>query len=473
MRSPFGMHRARPSQIVALAAATLMAAGFAPSSGASAKGLKTIYAFCHEAGCPDGADPDAPLSMDAAGNLYGTTASFGANGNGGTVFELIPQAHGNWKFKLLYSFCALADCADGNDSEAGLVIDTSGNLYGSTAFGGAHGYGVAYELMPNANRSKWKFKILHDFCSKNNCADGASPQSALTYAGAQSGALYDGTSPLYGMTPGGGNAQGDMEPQGTVFTLTPRAGTNKWDETVLYDFCSINQGGFICIDGARPLGGLIVDAFGNLYGMTSQGGHGTNLKHQLQYGTIFELSPGASWTETVLHSFCSDANCADGEYPQGALLADAHSDLFGMAPVGGTPCTPDSGCYGVAFDLSLNGVNSVESVLYNFCSQLDCADGATPLPAPVMDAAGHLFATTENKGNTSIVPYGGGTLFQVRGSSFKTLYRFCSQPACADGQNPDVGVIMDGAGNLFGTTSAGGDTGVYSTGGGTLYEWVP
>ncbi|HEX4861934.1 MAG TPA: choice-of-anchor tandem repeat GloVer-containing protein [Rhizomicrobium sp.] len=445
-----------------LSAGFLLAAAAAPWTAASAKPytLHTLYSIGSESG--DGNEVVSRLLRDASGNLY--VAAFGGGAhNGGTLEELSPAAHGKWKHKLLYSFCAQSNCADGSHPHTGVIVDTAGNLYGTTEFGGPANLGVAYELIPNARRSKWRLKVLHDFCSKGgaDCTDGGFLVSGLTYVGAASGAAYDGTSPLYGTTMnyGTGSAAG-----GVVYALTP--GGTKWKQTVLYNFC---LGG--CSSGAGPQAGLIADASGNLYGTTS--GSGQNGIG----GTVFELSPGAGrthWTETTLHSFCALANCADGYNPYAEVLLDGSGNLFGMTPFGGSGqaarCADidTSGC-GVAFKLVPNGANSQETVLYDFCAAQDCADGAEPDAGFVMDGAGNLFGTTTYGGGNDIdvLGYGGGTVFELNGTR-QAIYNFCSQPNCADGEYPEATLIADGSGNLFGTTFYGGTTGI-----GTVFELTP
>jgi uncharacterized repeat protein (TIGR03803 family) len=214
----------------------------------------------------DGYYPYAGLVFDSSGNLYGTTAAGGDStacvGGCGTVFELTPQAGGAWTETVLHSF----DSTDGYYPEANLILDASGNLYGSTPAGGAYGYGTVFELTATPD-GKWTEQVLYNF-------DGG--------YGSYGNLVSDASGNLYGTT-GGGGAYG----HGTVFELTPNA-DGGWTETILHSFNGS--------DGLQPLAGLILKS-GDLYGTTISGGaYGS--------GTVFELMPtsGGSWTESVLRA---------------------------------------------------------------------------------------------------------------------------------------------------------------------------
>jgi uncharacterized repeat protein (TIGR03803 family) len=431
-------------------------------SAASAHGYKeqVIHSYCKKSGCPGGGAPQSKPLLDQAGNLYVAAVTFGTD-NTGNIIESRPEDSGKWRSKVLYTFCVKPDCRDGGDPSASLIMDVSGNIYGTTLTGGKNNTGVAFELLPDADRKRWKEKVLYDFCPSDGsggCEGGEI--SGLTYAGAASGALYDGVSPLYGTTEHGGTGEFSS---GTVFELTP--GTQKWTERLLYSFCSQPN----CTDGEIPLAGLIVDAGGNLYGTTVGGGQTPGF-----YGTIFELSPNAhhtKWTQTVLYRFCSQTSCTDGEAPEGELIMDASGNLFGTAAGGGSTQG------GVIFKLVPNGASSTETVLYNFCSQTGCLDGSSPNSSLVLDASGNLFGATPigggNNGDDSLA--GSGVVFELTQSKYRVLHDFCSKSLCDDGQFPQAGVIMDGAGNLFGTTQSGGKGGVVGEGhiGGTVFQVAP
>ncbi len=416
--------------------------------------LRTLHSFCIEGGCADGREPASGLLLDASGNLYGTALFGGATGVG-AIYELVPNARRTkWKYKVLYSFCAQANCADGSDPLASLIIDTSGNLYGTTMAGGPNDGGVVYRLVPNAKRTTWTLEVLYAFCSASDCADGREPQSDLAYAGRGSGTPYDGTSPLYGTA-----SQAGVHHEGVVFAIAPNAGS--WSEQVLYDFCALAN----CADGADPTAGLLIDTQGNLFGTTYTGGQGNQ-------GALFELSAARgrrTQTETVLHSFCTEPNCPDGAFPAADLIMDASGNLLGTTFGGGSKgrnCDDIgvSGC-GVAFKLAVNGSSSVLTVLHDFCARRNCADGGYPLAGLLMDGTGNLYgATLYGGGNGS--PPGSGAVFAL--NSAKPLYAFCKLDNCADGAMPEGNLIMDASGNVFGTALSGG-----ATGNGTVFELVP
>jgi uncharacterized repeat protein (TIGR03803 family) len=234
-----------------------------------------------------------------------------------------------------------------------LITDAAGNLYGTAQ-------NVLYKLAPNQGGSGWTETVLYRFCSQTHCTDGSGP----------SGLIMDAAGNLYGTTNTGGARN-----WGTVFKLTPNQ-NGGWIETVIYSFCSNPDAS--CLTGAHPDGRLVMDAAGNLYGTAPMGGNGS--------GTVFELTPdqsGTTWTATALHGFCPNWNCADGQNPHGDLAIDAAGNLYGTTHYGGannsSSFCSSMGC-GVAFELTPNQDRSVwtETVLYNFCSQANCADGATP-----------------------------------------------------------------------------------------------
>ncbi|MGA7891616.1 MAG: choice-of-anchor tandem repeat GloVer-containing protein, partial [Candidatus Sulfotelmatobacter sp.] len=183
-------------------------------------------------------------------------------------------------------------------------FDAAGNLYGTTAGGGTHGgYGAVFKLIPEAGGG-WSEKVLHSFGSGS---DGRYRPSSV---------ILDAAGNLYGTTAGGGT-----DNVGIVFELTPTT-SGPWDETILHDFLNNDE------DGVDPIGGLIFDAAGNLYGTTTAGGiHGA--------GTLFEMTPttGGSWTEQVLYVFKSE-NTYSG--PEDALIFDGAGNLYGTEVGGGT-----------------------------------------------------------------------------------------------------------------------------------------
>lgn len=408
--------------------------------------FKTLYQFCSQSGCTDGINPEAGLVRDSAGNLYGTT--IGGGSGFGTVFELVNGT----TFRQLYSFCAQEGCTDGVSPRGALIVDSTGNLYGTASGGGANGAGVAFELAKSG--SSWTLHVLHNFCSEGGsaCTDGSTPSGTdigasgtLAYSGAVSGQAYDGNSPLYGTTETGG-----VNNSGVVFALTPSAGS--WTESVLYSFCAKAA----CADGASA-GNLIVKNDNLLYGTTALG-----------TGSVFQLKQHVkkkTWRLTTLYTFCKVSGCLDGAVPMG-LTMNGSGTLFGTTFAGGfssTFCFFSSGC-GTVFSLVPHGKRSREAVLYNFCSISLCPDGAQPEPGLAMDSSGALYGAT-NTGGSQTCFDGCGVAFKVQSGAEAVLHEFCTEDGCTEGTSPGAGVVLDSANNVFGTTDFGG-----VSGGGTAYE---
>ena len=378
------MRGKRLSIRLSAALAILAAALFVTSTSAAAQ-EKVLYNFRNGT---DGAIPIfAGVIFDAAGNLYGTTSTGGAYGSG-TVFELTPTAGGTWSEKVLYSF--KNDGTDGINPKAGLIFDAAGNLYGTTSHGSPSHQGTVFELTPAAGGT-WTEKVLHSFI--NDGMDGGIPEAGPL--------IFDAAGNLYGTTFTGG-AYGS----GTVFELTPAAG-GTWTEKVLYSFNPFNGA-----DGAAPYDGLIFDAAGNLYGTTEVGGTGGCGGYSC--GTVSELTPaaGGTWTEKVLYRFQGGA---DGAVPVGGLIFDATGNLYGTACQGGAGGCGGYGC-GSVFELTpAAGGTWTENVLHSFS---DTPDGAGPEGGLVLDSAGNLYGTTDGGG-----PSGFGTVFEfIEGTSAQVQF---------------------------------------------------
>jgi uncharacterized repeat protein (TIGR03803 family) len=394
----------------------------------------------------DGAIPVGGLVMDTAGNLYGTTYQGGIHfcqgiGTCGTVFEFSPREGGGWTETVLHNF---GNGTDGFFPEAGLVMDSAGNLYGTTLAGGIHtcDCGTVFELSPREGGG-WTEKVLHSFNGEGR----SYPEAGLT---------MDSVGNLYGTTTVGGTHN-----WGTVFELSPRQDGN-WNEKVLHSF-ELNGS-----DGAYLYSGLIFDAAGNLYGTTYMGG--INSCDNLGCGTVFELTPNGdgSWTETVLYSFRSED---DGTNPTAGLIFDGAGNLYGTTPGGGLHyCYGPPGC-GTAFQLSPRPGGGWSERLIHIFYTSGTHDGSQPWAGLIFDAAGNLYGTTTGGGI-----HRGGTVFELipnqDGGWSRRLLRSFGKGN--DGAEPYGGLIFDSAGNLYGTTSAGGiHNNCDSVGCGTVFEITP
>jgi uncharacterized repeat protein (TIGR03803 family) len=408
------------------------------ATGAVAHPLKQLHSFCTDDKCHDGAAPGG-LVRDSEGNLFGVATSSKPSRPGGVVFEMV---HGR-TYKMIYRFCRHQDCAMGATPDGNLIVDTSGNIYGTASAGGAHDNGVAFKLSHDG-RGHWTYMKLYDFCAQDGCIDGAFP-GYITYDGADRGAFYDGASPIYG------TARGHVQ-QGVVYALAP-VEEGAWTETVLHTFCT--EGGQTCTDGGAPQW-LTMDPAGNLFGATPSGGAHSG-------GTVFELSPagGGSWTWKIVHDFCA-TDCSDGSGPL-QVMSDLSGNIYGVTWNGGGPCSNaylSGDTCGVIFVLTPGGGGYSESILRTFCLEADCADGAEPLRL-LLDGSGKIFGTTTAGGghDDDFVHSGGGVLFELDGSSYRVLHSFCAQSnaqhKCTDGQIPNS-LLMTPTGTLFGLTELGG-----------------
>ena len=357
----------------------------------------------------------------------------------------VVAASGNAKastFEVLHIFTGAP--SDGNGPSSNLLEDGSGNLYGTTFNGGSGcpqwgGCGILFKLAPDGTET-----VLYNFCTQTNCADGWSPQGNLA---------EDGAGNLYGTTVAGG-----ANDSGTVFKVS-----SSGQETLLYSFCSLAN----CSDGAFPEGGVIVDQSGNLYGTTFYGGLQTCDRG---CGTAFKVT--STGTESVLYDFCSQANCADGEWPLAGLAADGAGNLYGTTEYGGNVGFASCGSYGcgTVFEIETNGN---EKILYSFCIQENCPDGDEPRSGVIANARGYLYGTTfvGGTGTHCAFSFGCGTVFQVTPDDVERVeYSLCNQNNCADGTNPITGVSIDNKGNLYGTTPSGGSN---RNSEGTLFKITP
>ena len=326
--------------------------------------MNVLYSFCGQTNCPDGEGPVGSLLQVANGDFYGVTIDGGNSefchaGACGTIFKVSPAG----SLTTLYRFCTLENCADGQWPDGGLLQGRNGNFYGTTATGGANGGGTVFEMTPAGTLT-----TLYSFCSLPNCADGDNP----------TGALVQGTNGnLYGETISGG-ADGD----GAIFEITPGGKL-----TTLYSF---GGGG-----GVEPSGGLIQGSDGSFYGVTPMGG--LNCRLAPYCGAAFKITPGGLFT--TLYDFCSAPNCTDGASPAGPLVEGTDGNFYGATNEGGA----NGG--GTIFEMTSAGALTT---LYNFCSLVDCADGAFPTAGLLQATSGIFYGTTPNGGTGN-----DGTIFSL------------------------------------------------------------
>jgi uncharacterized repeat protein (TIGR03803 family) len=396
---------------------------------------KTLYTFT---GGETGSQPFSGLVMDRWGALYGTTYVGGAGsclGQGcGVVFKLVRDEDGRqagstdedsrwransktnngWTESVIYRFNGENGS---NPQTASLIVDKHGNLYGTTEFGGigncnGNGCGVAFELSRKGTEP-WTEKVLHWFDGNV----GVNPVDNLTFDAA--GNLYGTTSDWSGFFTG----------PGVVFKLMPNH-DGSWTENILHTFDMK--------DGYNPSSGVIFDTAGHLYGTTIYGG-------DWNQGVVYRLSPNTdgSWTESVLHSFTGGE---DGFRPQAGLIRDAAGNLFGVTAFGG------AFGYGTVFELTPKPNGSwTHSVIYAF---QEGNDGANSFASLTLDRTGTLYGVTHDGGT-----YHCGIVFKLTSTvtgiwNEEVVHTFDNQPGC----EPFGALIVDGEGNLYGTTRGDGST---------------
>jgi uncharacterized repeat protein (TIGR03803 family) len=393
------------------------------------------------------------LIANKRGVLYGTTSGGTNTGRGsdGNVFSL-HERNGKWSESPIYLFTG---GEDGSAPTAALAEGKGGILYGTTVYGGAISEqkkafegGTVFSLTPPApGSSTWTEDVIYRFSQESL----HQPFGNL---------IVGPKGVLYGTTSYDGNNQ-----NGGVFELSPPIkGQGNWTETTLYTF----QGG---TDGANPTAGLLMDAAGNLYGTTSNGGGFTgNGACQRGCGIVFELSPPSEdhtgWTETILHAFTSGQ---DGAIPLCTLISDGAGNLYGTTAYGGLPSD------GVVFELSPPAAGKTEwteAILYAF--QGSDSDTEGPNAGVVWGPDGSLYGT----GCCGPGINGAGAVFELTPPALgqttwaeSLVYDFKGSP---DGQAPLASIIFDSSGNIFGTTKYGGDKGRYPKNNfGTVFEITP
>lgn len=361
---------------------------------ASAQTFSTLVNF-------DGINGESPYSsliQGSDGNLYGTTF-YGGSNSSGTVYKI---ALGG-TLTTIDSFCTQNSCIDGENPYAGLVLATDGNSYGTTEYGGVYGGGTLFRITSAGTRATLSFT--------STC--GFNPMGTLVQG--TDGSLYGTTSEFYG----------------TVFKIT-QGGV----------FTTLHT--FAYTDGANPYAGVVLATDGNFYGTTNGGG---NSSCNGGCGTVFRITP--SGTLTTLYSF----NSTGGFNPDGALVQAADGNLYGTTRFGGA----NRSCYlgasmgcGTIFKLTLTGNLTM---LYSFCAQTNCTDGANPFAGLIQATDGNFYGTTLSGGNPACDGGAGcGTVFEITPKGLKTLHNFDA----TDGDSPYDALLQATDGNFYGTTGYGG-----------------
>jgi len=399
---------------------------FATSAWAAATET-LLYSFCAQSSCTDGNQPYGSVVADTSGaHLYGTTY-YGGTNNAGTVYELA-NSGGTWTQTVLYSFLGSSN-SDGSNPFAGLIMDASGNLYGTTYTGGASSQGTVFELAKSG--STWKETVLHTFDNIGG-DDGSYPYGKL---------VSDAAGNLYGTTLQGGKFGG-----GIVFEL--KKSGSKYLYHVLHSFATSASNSYY------PYDGLVIDKTnGYLYGTTYYGGVIWNA------GAVYQMREVSGvWIFSVIYNFLGDSL---GQQPYGDLATDSAGNLYGTTNTGG------SFDLGEVFKLTLGKNNTwTESVIHSFSGYAN-KDGAYPYYAGVtVDADGNVWGSTYQGGSSAGNNLNYGTVYKLAASTYKETLLW-SFGTSGDGYYPEHEPILV-KGKLYGTTYAGG-----AHGQGVVYEVIP
>jgi uncharacterized repeat protein (TIGR03803 family) len=390
---------------------------------AQAQTFSVLYSFN---GPPDGKAPNTTLLLDGSGNIYGTTYGGGTSYDG-TAFKLSPAG----KETVLYSFLS----GYGNRPDS-VIQDAAGTLYGTTTYGGSFGQGAVFKVDQKGNET-----VLYSF-SGGDKSFGYNPNALI----------LDQQGNLYGTAMFGGQAGGCFGGGcGIVFQLDPAR-----KQTLLYTF----KGG---TDGGYPSGPIVRDAAGNLYGETAYGG---DLSCYSPYGcgTVFKLDPAGK--KTVLHIFTGTGG--DGEHPWSGVVRDSAGNLYGATVEGGTGpnCTSaENGC-GTIYKVDKTGK---ETILHSFTGS--GADYPPIYAALALDKKGNIYGTTPDSGIQNCGASGCGAIFMLDPTGKDTiLYEFSGG---VQGELPGAGVTLDSSGNIYGTTGGGGNLSCNSGSGcGTVFKLI-
>lgn len=372
----------------------------------TAQTLTTLYSVCPQKGCPNGYYFTG-LVQATNGDLYGTTNG-GGDYDAGFVFKITTSG----ALTILNSFCANGLCPFQQPPFSALVEDSNGNLYGASG-PNSHGDGGTLFKISLSGTPTTLYSFACD--GYGACLSGSNP----------TGALVEATNgDLYGTTARGGEV---IRALGTVFKITPGGVL-----TTLYGFCAQLSPEGVCIDGENPFSGLVQAKNGDLYGTTTQGGS------RGDRGIIFKITPEGAFT--TVYNFCSKPKCADGHQPYAPLIQATDGDLYGTTRGEGA-----GNGYGTIFKITPGGKLTT---LYTFCAQRGCTDGWQPLSGVIQATDGNFYGITQRGGTSDA-----GTIYRIAPSgTLTTLHSFCSEAECADGATPLGGLIQATDGNLYGAT---------------------
>jgi uncharacterized repeat protein (TIGR03803 family) len=396
----------------------------AATVAASAQTFTTLVKFT---GTPQPANP-WQLVPGIDGNIYGVSSAGGTNGTsstGGTIFRVTPAG----KVNVVYSFCALANCADGSNPN-GLVQTANGNFYGTTGQGGTEDAALCSNIGTGCGTffgiaAGHPLKTLYSFCSQTNCNDGFDPWGGPLAVGRNGN--------IYGTTQLGGNNNGDNNCEwgcGTIFDITPTGVL-----TTLHVFCSTPS----CPEGSGG-NGLTLFTDGNFYGATRDdlsGNFG---------GGLYKITPSGALT--VLFSFDREGTSSGPATPP----IETDGNIYGTVVSGGK--------HGDGYFYKKSPEGKL-TTLYDFCALANCADGAAPNQV-IQGSDGNFYGTTI-AGGTSTQPECAnqtcGTLFQITPTgTLTTLHSFCSESNCADGNRPQGALVQAASGIFYGATMLGGSS---------------
>ena len=388
--------------IVSAATILLSIFGFCPPQmKGQAYNESPLYSFCSSGSCNSGSGVTTNLIQASDGDFYGLTEGGPTDKEYGTIFRLTPTG----EFIVLHTFCALgaAGCTDA-EGPGGLIEGGDGNLYGFAAYGGAKSQGGIFKLTQGGY-----YSVIYSFCSLANCADGAIPFSLVQGADGNlygttistifrmttSGRLValasgmnedvrslvqDTDGNFYGTTSFGGASNVCSDGCGTIFRMNSTGVV-----TLLYSFCSKDG----CSDGFYPNGPMIEGNDGNLYGTTFYGG-------EYGEGTAFMVTPAGALT--TLYQFCSQSQCIDGEWPNEGMALGSDGYFYGTTELGGDAYENEQGQIagaGTLFRLVANGTNPADlTTLFNFCNNNDCSGGDEPMAGLVQGSDGNFYGTT-------------------------------------------------------------------------------